>query len=293
MVKKVTGFGAQGVELFYAISGFIIPYALYHAKYKIAHYGKYIAKRLLRLFPPYLATIAAILAVGYFLSRFVWHTEFDIHFKQLLVNVLFIADLFPEYGWINPIFATLEVELQFYILIGLLFPLFLKGRYWTIGISLVLLLACIFTREFDTVFVNCPYFLIGLIAFQIREFGFKIEHLFVLAAIFICLFQYFQIEDLAAAALAFSLLLWLPKNIRFLQFTGKISYSYYLVHGLFGGWFLYFTKDTNLWINYSWLMIIFALAISWLGAWVMYLLIEKPCIKLSSKITYHGVKTKT
>lgn len=285
-IKTWSVFGAQGVEIFYVISGFIISYSLHKANYTFRNYFQYLSKRLVRLFPPYIATIVAIHLVSFLLCTFIWHSEFDINFQQTIVNVFFLADLFPTIDWINPIFATLKVELQFYLLIGLIFPFILKNSYFLISIILVFLLLGIYSRDIDTVLVNAPYFCSGIIAFFIFKFGWKWEYLVVLALVASTLYVYFQWEDLIAAALAFSLITWLPSNFKPFRLTGKISYSFYLIHGLIGGWFLYFTSDTNLWKNYSWLLIILAILLSWLGAFIMYNLIEKPCLKVSNRIKY-------
>lgn len=286
-------YGAQGVELFYAISGFIIPYSLFRANYQITDYFQYLSKRLIRLFIPYLFTIFAINLVSILLCRYVWYIEYDINVRQILVNVFFLADLFPTIDWINPIFATLKVELQFYILIGLLFPFMMKYRSFLFATIFIFLSLGIYTREFDTVLVNAPHFCIGLSAFLIYQFGWKWEYLLTLISIFAILFYYYLYEDVIAAFIAFSLITWLPSNFKPLRLTGKISYSYYLIHGLVGGWFLYFTSDTEIWKNYSYLMVAFALILSWLAAFVMYFLIEAPCLKLSARIKYGSIKTKT
>src|ERR1700704_4918895 len=50
--------GSLGVEVFFVISGFIIPFALYRGKYRVRNFGRFLAKRVTRLDPPYFATIA-------------------------------------------------------------------------------------------------------------------------------------------------------------------------------------------------------------------------------------------
>jgi peptidoglycan/LPS O-acetylase OafA/YrhL len=279
-------YGAQGVEIFYLISGFIIPYALFHSKYQLNHFFSYMGKRLSRLLPPYITTIILIQIIGILLCTYLWGCEHDINFRQIVINVFFLADLFPNYDWINPIFATLEVELQFYLLIGLLFPLFKLNKFLYPVICLSILGLGILTTQTDTVLVNSPFFILGMTVFFIKEKSWKWEYIVVLIGIFVSLISYYMWQDFIAAALGFSLLFWLPENFRFLNFTGKISYSYYLVHGLSGGWFLYFVSDTGLGLNYPVIAIILALIISWITAFLMYLIIEKPSILLSKRIKY-------
>ncbi|MBL7899753.1 MAG: acyltransferase family protein, partial [Crocinitomicaceae bacterium] len=45
-LKNCAKFGAQGVELFFIISGFIIPFALDQSGYQIRNYFQYLGKRL-------------------------------------------------------------------------------------------------------------------------------------------------------------------------------------------------------------------------------------------------------
>lgn len=274
------------MEIFYLISGFIIPYALYHARYTFLHFFSYMGKRLSRLLPPYIATIVLIQIIGILLCTYLWGCEHDINFRQIAINIFFLADLFPTYDWINPIFATLEVELQFYLLIGLLFPLFKLHKLLYPLICLVILGLGVLTIQNDTVLVNSPYFILGMTVFFIKEKSWKWEYLIVLAGLFASLLSFYMWQDFFAAIIGFSLLYWLPHNFKFLNYTGEISYSYYLVHGLSGGWFLYFVSDLRLGLEFPVIAIILALIISWLTAFIMYSIVEKPSIRLSKKIKY-------
>ena len=53
-------YGFMGVQVFFVVSGFVIPYALHRAHYQLPQYPRFLAKRLLRLHPPYLAVVATI-----------------------------------------------------------------------------------------------------------------------------------------------------------------------------------------------------------------------------------------
>src|ERR1035441_2897196 len=47
-------YGWLGVEIFFVISGFIIPYSLYKAGYRVSDFTRFLLKRIARLDPPYL-----------------------------------------------------------------------------------------------------------------------------------------------------------------------------------------------------------------------------------------------
>ena len=66
---RATGaYGWLGVEVFFVISGFIIPYSMLHAGYEFLwHFGRHLVKRIIWLEPPYLASIAVVLVL--------WHVS--------------------------------------------------------------------------------------------------------------------------------------------------------------------------------------------------------------------------
>jgi len=279
-------YGAQGVELFYLISGFIITYSLYHSTYSISNYFRYLAKRLIRLLPPYYLTIFLIVMVGFCMHTFLWGIPYDFHFRQIAVNALFLGDVFPEYGWINPIFATLEVELQFYIIIALLFPLFKKWTWAILPISSLLLLGGILTPTYDTVLRNAPFFVSGIALFYIMENPKNSWAWISLSFAISALATYYLIIDLIPIILGTLYIAFVPSTTKFLNWSGKISYSYYLTHGLTGMWFLFFTKDYEFAQNNRLLMIFFAVIIAWLGAFIVYMTVERISMRFSKKIKY-------
>src|SRR5919205_2516220 len=64
LVRAVTSYGWLGVEVFFVISGFIIPYSLYKGGYDLRRFPVFVLKRVARLDPPYIATIVLILLLG-------------------------------------------------------------------------------------------------------------------------------------------------------------------------------------------------------------------------------------
>ena len=293
-------FGAQGVEMFYMVSGFIISYSLYKARYKINHYFHYLGKRLSRLLPPYFVTIALTVIIGYLLTTFLWGGHYDLKIRQIVANAFFAVDFinsfdslaahFPDNEWINPIYETLKVELQFYLLIGLVFPFINKRRWLLVLLGILLLYGGVLTSSANTVLVHSPYFLLGIAAFYIFEEGWHKEAVIIIIMALAVLFHYYVWQDLVIAVITLAFILFVPASFRFLNFTGKISYSYYLTHGLTGSWFLFFTFDHPFTQKYPYLMVIFALMISWVGAFLMYYIIEKPSMLISKRITYKHKK---
>ena len=56
-------YGWLGVHLFFVISGFVLPVSLDRRRYRLRQFGVELLRRLIRLEPPYLASLAV--AVGY------------------------------------------------------------------------------------------------------------------------------------------------------------------------------------------------------------------------------------
>jgi peptidoglycan/LPS O-acetylase OafA/YrhL len=122
-LKSVGSFGWLGVEVFFVISGFIIPYALHRAGYQLKQYGTFVLKRVVRLDPPYLATIALIIPLGYFsaMAPGFQGPPFTVSTSQVLLHLAYLNVFFGG-NWLNPVFWTLAIEFQYYLLVGLLYP---------------------------------------------------------------------------------------------------------------------------------------------------------------------------
>lgn len=65
-LKDSGRYGWLGVEIFFVISGFIIPYSMLRGGFRFPRdVGVFVAKRLIRLEPPYLVAIAIVIVLGY------------------------------------------------------------------------------------------------------------------------------------------------------------------------------------------------------------------------------------
>src|ERR1700712_4724969 len=54
LLKRIGSIGWSGVEIFFVISGFVIPYAMYKKQYNINNFFSFLRKRIIRIEPPYL-----------------------------------------------------------------------------------------------------------------------------------------------------------------------------------------------------------------------------------------------
>ena len=116
--------GHYGVELFFVISGFILalPFASHALRdTKAVSLRKYFLRRLTRLEPPYVLSMLLFFAM---LVVYVHQSAASLA-PRLGASLLYSHSLiYGEYSAINPVAWSLEVEIQFYILVPLLAQLF-------------------------------------------------------------------------------------------------------------------------------------------------------------------------
>lgn len=150
--------GERGVFLFFAISGFILSLGFYNVLGKGGNidYKSYLLKRLTRLEPPFIISILSL----FFVVQFGFEGGWRALLSHLIPTLTYTHHMVYGY-WspINPVTWSLEVEIQFYLLIPF-FCLFLfskstKFRFFLLTI-LIVVLPFFFVRE-GSVFLDNPY----------------------------------------------------------------------------------------------------------------------------------------
>jgi len=130
LVKKSGELGFLGVNIFFVISGFVIPFTLMKCSYEIGSYFRFVARRVVRLDPPYFASLILVLAVGFALMHFANSHAGQLPYEsvpQILLHLGYLNVIFG-YKFLNPIYWTLAIEFQYYLLLGLAFPLLFHSR---------------------------------------------------------------------------------------------------------------------------------------------------------------------
>lgn len=77
-------------------------------------------KRVIRLEPVYLCVLAILVVQHWRISR-------NVDWTGVMLHVGYLVPFFDK-PWLSIIFWTLAIEFQFYIFLGLLFPLFNSSR---------------------------------------------------------------------------------------------------------------------------------------------------------------------
>jgi len=292
ILKQIGRFGWLGVQMFFVISGFIIPYTLFHNNYHIKNFFRFLSKRWLRIEPPYIASLFLLVFLGIFYSR-IWHYEYNINWEQLFLHFFYLPQFFGV-QWLNEIFWTLAIEFQYYLFMAFAFPLFVNRNKWVRYLTLIAFASIHFVFPENRILTSfSSLFLAGIIVFMQ-----KVKLLNMMEAIvMICicsLYAYFQFSKdslfISIVLLMSALMILLLKADPWWgKFTGKISYSLYLTHGVIGHNVLLFSMYIPFIRDHYFMRIIIlflGIAASMIFAWVFYRIIERPAQNLSKKISY-------
>lgn len=275
-------YGLYGVQMFFVISGFVIPLSLDKSNYTLTNYFNFLKKRAFRLHPPYVAALFLTIVFSYFAykSRGMSYPENALTIFQSFFYLHFPAD--------NPVFWTLGVEVVYYLFIGLTFPIFKKTP-----LLAVILLAPILIFISQTIIIDyilyfkfTSFFLIGIFGYFIYSKQNLIINYLGLA---IAIAASFYFHELAGALVALFTIIFIflynYKVPKFFYFLGEISYSVYLIHFVLGIKFINLTMRFVP-TTYHWIIFILATLFVYTVSYVFYLYVEIPSAKLSNKIKY-------
>ena len=123
--QQVCHWGWLGVDVFFVISGFVIPLSLVGTGYHFTSgYLRFLSKRLVRLHPPYLATVLVLMGISIYHSS----TSLLEIAKVFASHALLLNGLINE-PWLSGVFWSLAIEMQFYLFIGIVAPLQAPSNY--------------------------------------------------------------------------------------------------------------------------------------------------------------------
>ncbi len=258
---NATRFGLTGVNLFFIISGFVVPLSINNVKS-----GKeFVVNRFARLYPVYWVCLTLSFLTRVFDLHFIQHHPVDnqlIH--QFLVNFTMIQYYFGVANMEDP-YWSLIVELVFYVVVFVVYKLKRLPQLVNILFTLVVLqgilrllelegialpvLRLIFAAEYYFPLANfLPLFLIGTVFYNIAVGKAMVKHFLI---IFLCvgaqvleysgqpalaIFNISPIQYATAICIFIVLFLLLVSGrLKFISnpvtlFLGRISYALYLFH---------------------------------------------------------------
>lgn len=282
--------GWSGVEVFFVISGFIIPYSMFVNDYSLDKIFLFLKKRIIRIEPPYLISAILAIVLNYVstLSPFYRGGPFKPDWWNALGHVAYL-NAFTGRPWLNPVYWTLALEFQYYILIALLFGLVVSSKRYRrllffagfIGASLVA------PKNDSFIFYYAGYFLVGIVLFQFYcRIITKTEFLVLLLATCGVLFYRQGLFLFLLTGTTVSVILFVKKVPAFMKWLGTISYSLYLLHALIGGRIMNLTEARVHSETLRGAMVFVALAVSVMCSALYYRFIEKPFKVRAAMIKY-------
>jgi peptidoglycan/LPS O-acetylase OafA/YrhL len=290
-VATIGSYGWLGVDVFFVISGFIVPYAMMSSfgDYRLRDAPVFITRRIIRLEPPYILSV--------FLVILLWHASSlapgfqgsgpSYDFAQVMLHFFYLIPL-TSYDWFQPVYWTLAYEFAFYLFLALCLPALLSnwGRVVLYGLAVLAMLFVVLG------FIE-PRILLFFVGFSIflqhcnKASSSEAALLFALCLIAMVLRGY---APQAIAGAAAALLIFALKQASFSGLAaslaaglGTISYSLYLVHVPIGGRIVNLGRrfaDTPL---EALTVSVLALIVSLVAAWAMWRLVERPAIAASRR----------
>lgn len=290
-LRGLGSFGWLGVEAFFVISGFVIPYSLHQRSYRLRGSGAFLVRRLKRLEPPYFACIA--LVVGLQLLSASWPgfrgEAWPWGISQLVAHVAYLNAILG-YGWVNPVFWTLAIEFQFYLFMALIFPLLVADRN-SVRVAAVMAIAAagVLGVENNALLPHwLPLFAIGMATFQVFvghvtrwQFPFLIISIAGIAFVSVGRSETF-VGVFTAAAILLGGHRSLPQAFAPLAWAGLISYSLYLVHVPVGGRCINLATRLPDGVGYRYGAILVAFAVSMGAAALFWRIVERPSQRWAS-----------
>ncbi len=282
-------YGYLGVHIFFVISGFVIPWSLYRSRYALRDYPRFLLKRNMRLYPPYLASIAVtVLATNFIMAPLLHLPRLTVTAQSLLLHFAYLNDV-ARVPWISVVYWTLAIEFQWYLLVGLMFPLLVtRNRLVRLAGLAGMMLTYFAVGNDRLIFHSIPIFLVGVFVFQYRMGLIGLRAMVGLIAVMVLAmigpigWIVAGVSVTTGMVIAFSTF-HNPAADR----VGDVSYSLYLLHLPIG---VTLIGCLSHWLPYSGsymvVLDVVGLAACGLVAWIMYQLIEKPSQEMSSAIRF-------
>jgi peptidoglycan/LPS O-acetylase OafA/YrhL len=231
-------YGDLGVWMFFVISGFVIPYAMYSTSYRMNDGAwPFLLRRIVRLEPAYIVSLLLAFVLAYAAARTPgYRGPPEPSLKDFLLQFVYLA---PWFGvpWLDDVAWTLAIEFQFYLFMLLTTPLLLSKPAWlkVLFFAAIAATSFVFTDK-RALFHYLPCFALGFAVFLFHIGRIRPVDLLALGVLFVLIMAFETTIPAAFVAGMSALLILAPIElpIPVLSFLGTISYSLYLIHTLIG-----------------------------------------------------------
>lgn len=312
IINKILSVGHLGVPLFFVISGFILarPFAqMYIKNGSKINIKNYFIRRVTRLEPPYILIMTILLFGAVYVAKTISLSDGILSY---LSSITYTHNIFYGKGTLpllNVVAWSLEIEIQFYILMPLLAKIFMiknknKRRIATIIFTLLfLILDFAESMPFISIINYMHYFLIGFLLADIyvcpKNSIKKLKYSTIFSVLSFVIVWYIELIEPKStmssitfsmiqivAIFVFYYLVIIHHSIRLLTNTyitniGGMCYTIYLLHypliSMFGNPLMKISFSNNSLVNtlaYS-LILLFVVIIF---SAIYFLLIERPCM---------------
>lgn len=243
------------------------------------------SRRLVRLEPPYLASILLVLLLwqASSLAPNFAGAEPAWTFAQVASHIAYAIPI-TEHSWLQPVYWTLAYEFLFYITVGIFYG-FTNQPGSKVWLAVVFLVLCLSVAELPP--SRCLLFLMGISVFRSIYLGEKLIYSLLLLSAAALTMSLNGASLEAGVGVVTACIIWLSTRTRPtrdfwrpLTALGVISYSLYLTHVPVGG------RVVNLLTRYMPDNVVFdlvvsvvALFISVIFASVFYRFCERPVIE--------------
>lgn len=290
LIKVIGKWGWAGVEIFFIISGFVIPYSMFIKNYSFRNIGLFLKKRIIRIEPSYLISIILVLILSFISTLMPSYRgmPFTINWVNIFSHIAYL-NIFTGQKWLQDVYWTLAIEFQYYLLISLVFGLIIsKNNYYRLIFYIFFLLAHAF-KFYNTSFIlgYTGYFMLGILLFQYYSSIIEAKEFWLLVFINFCVLYYFEgIVLTSLSGLTLFIIAFVKKVPAFFQFLGVISYSLYLIHIPVGGRIINLTENftKNIYLKEG--MFFFAFSFCILASYFFYTMVEKRFKNLAASIKY-------
>jgi peptidoglycan/LPS O-acetylase OafA/YrhL len=246
--------GHLGVELFFVITGFLIPFSLFKRNHSLRNWGTFMLDRVIRIHPAYIGAVV-ICVFQELLTSFLpapMYKPFSVTLLDIFGHFTYLQ---PYLGrpWLVVLFWTLAVQFQFYMLYGVLHFLFIHEHKIVRILTILVLYALPFgigkgTIDYGLGAVELnnflPHyihiFLPGVFIFmRLQKLLSNLEYIVLLLLDCYLLYYWYggmehwydgDILRPIAVVFASVLIQFVAIEHKIFEFLGKISYSLYLVH---------------------------------------------------------------